>query len=55
MHGRGNDPGYGKNGRDATMDNPQPSPKALVAMDAVQRLDVSGENKNFILHLRLQG
>jgi len=27
LDGRVNNPGYGKNGRDVTMGNPQPSPK----------------------------
>ena len=41
--GRGNDLGYGKNVKDSTMDNPQPSPKVfLYTMDAVHRLNVGG-------------
>ncbi len=48
--GRGNDLGYGKNVTDATMDNPQPSPKSkklspgwvIFDMDAVQRLNGGG-------------
>jgi hypothetical protein len=36
--------GYGKKVKDGTMGNPQPSPKAK-AMDAVQRLNVSGHRK----------
>jgi hypothetical protein len=34
--------GYGKKANDITMGNPQPSPKAPSAMDAVQRLNVGG-------------
>jgi hypothetical protein len=34
--------GYGKKSKDITMGNPQPSPKAQSAMDAVQRLNVGG-------------
>lgn len=45
MCGWGNDLGYGKNVKDVTMDNPQPSPKVVSTMDAVQRLDVGGEDK----------
>jgi hypothetical protein len=45
--GRGNDLGYGKNVKDITMDNPQPSPKVFLliyknTMDAVHRLNVGG-------------
>ena len=40
-YGQGNDLGYGKIEQDATMDNPQPSPKSS-DMDAVQRLNGSG-------------
>ena len=36
--GRGNDLGYGKNLKDVTMDNPQPSAKSR-DMRAVHRLD----------------
>jgi hypothetical protein len=37
--------GYGKKVNDDTMGNPQPSPKAPSAMDAVQRLNVGGRRK----------
>ena len=41
--GRVNSPGYSKNVKDVTMDNPQPSPKGLQKpMDAVHRLNGSG-------------
>jgi len=45
QHGQGNDLGYGKNLRDVTMDNPQPSPKdKLLSMDAVHRLNGDGQS-----------
>jgi hypothetical protein len=43
--GRANSPGYSNSVKDATMGNPQPSPKGErndKPMDAVQRLDGSG-------------
>lgn len=40
--GQGNDLGYGKNDRDATMGNPQPSPSRREPRDAVQRLNGGG-------------
>ena len=45
--GRGNDLGYGNNAPDATMDDPQPSPKSRTPqggpdMGAVQRLNGGG-------------
>jgi hypothetical protein len=44
IDGQGNDLGYGKNVKDVTMDDPQPSPKQvkLTCMDAVHRLNVGG-------------
>jgi hypothetical protein len=48
LDGRGNDLGYGKNYKDGTMDNPQPSPKSrILDMDAVHRLNGSGEKLFF--------
>jgi hypothetical protein len=32
--GRGNDLGYGKNAEDVTMDDPQPSPNAILSLAA---------------------
>ena len=51
--GRGNDLGYGKNCKDVTMGNPQPSPKSFSwkDMDAVQRLNGNG----FFFHQRKRG
>lgn len=41
--GRGNDLGYSNNASDATMDNPQPSPKSSpLDTGAVQRLNGGG-------------
>jgi hypothetical protein len=40
--GRANSPGYSNSVKDVTMGNPQPSPKGVKPMDAVQRLDGSG-------------
>jgi len=48
LDGRGNDLGYSKNVEDATMGNPQPSPKlstAVESTDAVHRLNVGGFKK----------
>jgi hypothetical protein len=57
VYGQGNDLGYGKNVRDVTMDNLQPSPKPskggcsfFDGMDAVQRLDGGGPNSLSIGH-----
>ena len=41
LNGRGNVPGYGKNTKYATMDNPQPSP-CYYRWDAVHRLNGDG-------------
>lgn len=40
--------GYGNNAKDDTMGNPQPSPKAPSAMDAVQRLNVGGQRRKLM-------
>jgi hypothetical protein len=54
--GRGNDLGYGKSTPDATMDDPQPSPKsprppeAAGDTGAVQRLDGGGFREECVLH-----
>jgi hypothetical protein len=52
VRGRGNDLGYGKNALDATMDDPQPSPKSgplRPDMGAVQRLNGGGFRRERVL------